>query len=194
MVRPERPSPDSYDDNEQIAPHFSKTPSLTAIPEGHRYNTTDPEKPTGRIVPQVLRHLTALYRKHGLTICRRRGLYWAGSQQEVNDRCRVKTMVLVIELNEQDIDKWWKIDDDARELLRKFDLSGRHGVCLRYYKYEVHDTGVGTIVDGSRGTGARTRVVVVDRPQHSPLTPSPREVGVGMNGPATHTQGTYTDG
>ena len=44
-------------------------------------------------------------------------------------------MVLVLELRGYDIEKWKEFDAEAREILRRYDLSGRHGVCVRYYQY-----------------------------------------------------------
>ena len=126
MVRPERPRPDHYDNNEQIAPHFSKTPGLTSLPQTSRYYARG---------LQVKAEIIQLYIKHGFPRCPILGLYWAGSPTSTSISERPKSLLLAIELKEGDVKQWWKLDDEVREIMKKHELSGRHGVCVRYYQY-----------------------------------------------------------
>ena len=126
MVRADRPRADEYDNNEQVAPHFSKTPGLTALPPSYRYYEVGQE---------VKREVGDLYNKNGFTRCRTYGLYWAGYPSWTRIKERTKTLLLVVDLKEDEIKQWWKMDDDVRKILRRYDLSGRHQVCVRYYQY-----------------------------------------------------------
>lgn len=130
MVQPERPSCDNYDGNPQVLPHFSPAPDLTPIPAGHRYNTIDDKS----IVGNVKVELEDLYRKHRLTRRSHYGLYWVGTPEQINDKDRDKTIVLVLELDENDIGKWRDFDAEARALLDKYGLVDPHGICVRYYR------------------------------------------------------------
>lgn len=47
---------------------------------------------------------------------------------------RTKTALLVVELKEKDIQFWWKIDDEVRQILDEHKLTER-GVWMRYYMF-----------------------------------------------------------
>lgn len=131
MCAPDWPSPDKYDSNIQVKPHFSKTPGLTEIPAKHRYR---------KKANEVQRDVSDLYRKYGLKRCPHYGLFWAGSKRWTAIADRDKTMLLVIELRDTNIKQWREIDAEARGILAKHELSGKNGVCVRYYEYWRDDT------------------------------------------------------
>lgn len=129
MCAPNLPSPDHYDTNYQVKPHFAPTPGLTTIPVTHFYfplSTT------------VKAEVAKLIYRHGLRLCPTYGLYFAGSKHWTSLPDRDKIMLLVIELHHDQIDRWRDIDAEARALLRTYGLSGKHGVCVRYYKHLPH--------------------------------------------------------
>ena len=131
MCIPDRPSPDWCDDNEQVPAHFSKTPGLTPLPRTHRYRAGN----STSVVDCVKREVGRLYEQHHVSKCPRYGLFWAGSRYWSELRERSKTLLLVIELAEQDIRKWWMLDGEVRGILSKYGLDGGRGVCARYYQY-----------------------------------------------------------
>ena len=47
---------------------------------------------------------------------------------------RDKVVLLVVEMKENDIKFWYKIDNEVREILNESELADR-GVCIRYYKF-----------------------------------------------------------
>ncbi|KAK3686398.1 hypothetical protein LTR37_019871 [Vermiconidia calcicola] len=129
MVCPKAPGADKHDENEQVAPQFAETPGLTPIaPFGPHSDYYD-------ISRDVRRDLQALYRKYELKQCRNYGLYWAGSRYWVKCPDRRRTMLLVLELKQTDLGRWWKIDGDVKKILNKpeYALCGEQDVCLRYY-------------------------------------------------------------
>ena len=126
MVRPERPSPDEYDHNEQIEAHFSDTPGLTPLPRHHRYYEAG---------LQIKRELSELYSKYRFQRCPRYGIFLAGYLSATKHKDRDKYLLLAVELREENIKEWWKMDAEVRQIMRDWDLSGQHGVCVRYYKY-----------------------------------------------------------
>ncbi|KAF2765802.1 hypothetical protein EJ03DRAFT_354503 [Teratosphaeria nubilosa] len=124
MCPPERPSPDAYDDNTQVHGHFSKTPGLTPIPRGHFYNNKDSKRSVAFNIKCEVRRI---YAKFSLERCHNHGLFFAGSPYWTQAPDRDKTMLLVVELTARDIKRWRDIDDDARRILRLYDLGGIHG-------------------------------------------------------------------
>ena len=122
---PQRPAPDGYDSNYQIAPHFMHTPGLTVISRS---------SPNYSINGRLQRQIGALYRKHGFEKCPNHGLFWAGSPRWTTIEDRTKTVLLVVELKEKDIQFWWKMDDEVRKILDEHALTER-GVCVRYYMF-----------------------------------------------------------
>ncbi|TKA76915.1 hypothetical protein B0A55_03099 [Friedmanniomyces simplex] len=139
MCAPSRPSPDAYDTNPQIAPHFAATPALTRLAFGHAYSIEAAE---------IRRECSALYRQHNLTRRQHYGLYHAGTREELEDVHRERTVIMVIELGALDIrrGKWRELDTEAREILRWWRLSGRLGVCLRFYRARVPEVGSSSTV------------------------------------------------
>lgn len=151
MCLPNRPSPDNYDTNIQVKPHFAKTPGLTPIPRTHYLRPT---------ADAVKHDVSELYRSHGLKRCKHHGLYWAGSKRWTDILERDKTMLMVVELAGNDVGRWRDIDGDARRILRKHDLDGLHGVCVRYYRYwrdntdsDAEDGGDGGLITPSSSGG-----------------------------------------
>jgi hypothetical protein len=124
-MRPQRPAPDDYDSNYQIVPHFMYTPGLTMIP---------PSSLNYSINRRLKRQIGALYRKHGFEKCPNHGLFWAGYPRWTMIEDRTKTALLVVELKEKDIQFWWKIDDEVRQILDEHKLTER-GVWMRYYMF-----------------------------------------------------------
>lgn len=130
-MKPPRPSPDICDDNIQVRPHFSPTPGLTSLPKGHRYS---------QLNRQLRADLRNIYRDHQLTLCPHVGLYWAGSKNWTKYLDRDKTVVFVVELQHWECQRWRDIDRNVRTLLDKYNLSGDHAVCVRYYIYHADNT------------------------------------------------------
>lgn len=135
MCLPERPSPDAYDHNEQVKPHFAQTPGLTPLSNGHHFREGGPAS----IVANVKEDIKQLYQEHGLRECPTYGLYWAGSKEwtDIPSSLRPKTVLLVVELTAKDILRWREIDKDARAILSRYALDGDHGICVRYYHGEA---------------------------------------------------------
>ena len=101
------------------------TPGLTVISRS---------SPNYSINGRLQRQIGVLYRKHGFEKCPNHGLFWAGSPRWTTIEDRTKTVLLVVELKEKDIQFWWKMDDEVRKILDEHELTER-GVCLRYYMF-----------------------------------------------------------
>ncbi|KAK3117772.1 hypothetical protein LTR53_000582 [Teratosphaeriaceae sp. CCFEE 6253] len=123
MCPPERPSPDAYDANPQILPHFAPTPPLTDLRSCVATSAGSSQVPT-----TIRRQCAALYRRYGLTKREHLGLYYAGKKEWLQCPDRERTMVLVLELGKEDIElgRWREIDCGARTILTR--LAGMHGL------------------------------------------------------------------
>ena len=124
-MKSDRPVRDAYDAHYQISPHFEKTPGLTSIPETSQNHS---------INRRVKRKIGALYTKYGFERCPSYGLFCAGWPQWTMIHERDKMVLLVVEMKENDIKFWYKIDKEVRKILNE---SGRaeRGVCVRYYEF-----------------------------------------------------------
>ena len=118
MCPPSRPSLDHYNHNPQVKPHFAQTPCLTPMPRGNRYNIA----PGNSVADAVKSDIAKLYRKHNLKPCPHHGLYWAGLKKDTENKDRDLTMILVIALIHTELHRWRELDDQAREILSKYDL------------------------------------------------------------------------
>ncbi|KAK1056821.1 hypothetical protein LTR74_014632 [Friedmanniomyces endolithicus] len=127
MCAAPRPSPDAYDTNPQISPHFTATPALTPLHHEHHYSTH---------AASIRSECSALYRIHNLPLPQYYGLYHAGTRRELEDLDRDRTVVMVLELAATDIrrGRWMDLENEARAMLWRWRLDGRRGVCLRFYR------------------------------------------------------------
>ncbi|KAK0942985.1 hypothetical protein LTR29_005557 [Friedmanniomyces endolithicus] len=162
MCAAPRPSPDAYDTNAQIPPHFAATPALTALDHEHPYSNH---------AASIRSECSALYRIHNLPRPQYYGLYHAGTRRELQDLDRDRTVVMVLELAAMDIyrGRWRDLESEARAMLWRWRLDGRVGVCLRFYRSRTPST-----ISSSSGRMGEREAVYEAAPVNPALSQRPR--------------------
>ncbi|KAK0966166.1 hypothetical protein LTR91_017674 [Friedmanniomyces endolithicus] len=162
MCAAPRPSPDAYDTNPQISPHFEATPALTPLHPEYHYSTN---------AASIRSECSALYRIHNLPLPQYYALYYAGTRRELADLDRDRTIVMVLELAAMDIrrGRWMDLENEARAMLWRWRLDGRHGVCLRFYRGRTPSA-----VSSSSGRMGEREAIYEAAPVNPALSHGPR--------------------
>lgn len=128
------PRPDHYDGHPLVAPHFSPTPPLTPVERVYTaYGHPAQAAEWTSVAARLRRGVKALYAKHGLTECRRLGLYIAGSEADVQDPGSERMMILVVELVDGEVGRWRELEAEVWGLLGEV-VGEERGVCVRFYR------------------------------------------------------------